>query len=96
MNFCKKCGNRLNINTQSQLVCDICGITEPLKEGILIERSYVETDEHKDIIALIDKTYPMENIECPNCHKSPVVFRRTKELKKVYVCINCENKWISQ
>lgn len=95
MDFCKKCGNRLNINKDSLSACIVCQTTEPLTDRILMERSYVENEDHKNNMALFDKTYPMEDIKCPKCTHHPVIFRRTKELKKIYICENCNAKWDS-
>ncbi len=98
MEFCEKCGSIIIIK-KGKAVCVNCG--HKLKKKLKIEAS--EKMIKQESVAVIneeaDNTYPIVQIECPECKNKKSYFwtmqtRSSDEAEtKFYKCTKCKHTW---
>ena len=98
MEFCEKCGSIILVK-DNKAVCANCG--HRLKKKPKIEAS--EKMGKRETIAVIneeaDNTFPIVDIECPQCKNKKAYFWTTQTRAsdesetKFYKCTKCKHTW---
>lgn len=98
MEFCEKCGGVIMVQA-GKAACASCGAK--VKKKVKIEAS--EKIQKHDAVAVVkegdDNTYPIVDIDCPECKNKKAYFWTTQTRSsdesetKFYKCVKCSHTW---